>query len=71
MSNKLAILTTVFFVFCATDGAMAQRKPVVEPKAERGGVDLEYVGPNMRRVSPVGRSPYELWFQKASCRDRV
>ena len=64
MSNKLATLTTVFFVFCVTDGAMAQRKPVVEPKAERGGVDLEYVGPNMRRVSPVGRSPYELWFQR-------
>ncbi len=53
MSNKLAILTAVFFVFCVTDYAQAQRKPVVEPKAERGGIDLEWVGPNLRRVSPV------------------
>lgn len=42
----------------------AQRTPEeVEPPVVEGDVlDLEQVGPTTRRVSPVGRSPYELWF---------
>ncbi len=62
MSNKLAILTTVLFVLCVADDATAQRTPVEEPQADQG-VDLERVGPNTRRVSPVGRTPYEFWFR--------
>lgn len=63
MSNKLIVLSTVFFAFWFADDAAAQRTPVEEPR-EESGVDLEQVGPNTRRVSPVGRSPYEFWFQE-------
>ena len=62
MTNKFKILATVFFALCVAGYATAQRKPVEEP--EGPGVDLERVAPNMRRVSPVGRSPYEFWFQE-------
>jgi uncharacterized RmlC-like cupin family protein len=63
MSNKLLVLTAVFLSLFLADNALAQRKPVSEPDPALGGVDMERVGPNTRRVSPIGRTPYEFWFQ--------
>lgn len=39
-----------------------------EPGADEGqvseGVELDHVGPRTERVSPLGRTPYEHWFQE-------
>ena len=67
MSLKSAVYTIIAstLVLLVTT-ASAQRTPEeVEPPAVEGdALDLEQVGPTTRRVSPIGRSPYELWFTK-------
>lgn len=63
--NVRSILTTATaFALClATASANAQRSPVEEIEAG-DGVDLSQVAPNIRRVSPTGRTPYEHWFEE-------
>ena len=63
MCNRLMILAAAAVAFLVTADANAQRTPVEVSQPEEG-VDLEWVGPTTRRVSPVGRSPYEHWFQE-------
>lgn len=68
MNLKKAVYTVVASaaLVLLTTAVNAQRTPEeVEPPAMEGDVlDLEQVGPTTRRVSPVGRSPYELWFRE-------
>lgn len=64
--NVRSILTTATaFALClAAASASAQRSPVEERGADEEGVDLSQVAPNIRRVSPTGRTPYEHWFEE-------
>ncbi|MEX2494611.1 MAG: hypothetical protein WD448_00900 [Woeseia sp.] len=64
MHFRSAITTTAALALCLLAmTANAQRKPVEENQSE-DGVDLSQVAPNIRRVSPTGRTPYEHWFQE-------
>ena len=64
MRNKLTFLATIVVAMSLADFAAAQQTPIEAVTAGQGRSNLEWVGPTMRRVSPVGRSPYEFWFQK-------
>lgn len=63
MRNRLAMLSTVLIALWMSGATHAQEASVTDAVAGEG-VDLEWVGPTTRRVSPVGRSPYEFWFQE-------
>ncbi|MDH3533923.1 MAG: hypothetical protein OEO82_13400, partial [Gammaproteobacteria bacterium] len=63
MSNRFTMLCAVLFAFLIAGAANAQQTPMQVSQPDEG-VDLERVGPTTRRVSPVGRSPYEHWFQE-------
>lgn len=61
-SIKLTIVAS--FLLLLAGGVQAQDPPDKLDLQNGQGENLEQVGPNMKRVSPVGRSPYEKWFQK-------
>ncbi len=64
MRNSVTLLGALVVATWLAGDAAAQQTPVEAVKAGQGRSNLEWVGPTMRRVSPVGRSPYEFWFQK-------
>jgi uncharacterized RmlC-like cupin family protein len=45
-------------------GAAQAQQAEEQAGASEEGVDLSEVGENTKRVSPLGRTPYEHWFQK-------
>ena len=70
MKLLLALATAAAFALPLDAGAQdagGQDSGAEEPGGESSfakGVDLEYVGPHTRRVSPLGRSPYEHWYEE-------
>ena len=61
MNTRITLFMTAGLAFWAMSGVNAQE--ATSEEAQAGPVlDLEQVGPDTRRVSPVGRSPYEHWF---------
>lgn len=61
MITRITFSGLVVLMFCSTSGVNAQQV-ADEVAVARPALDLHWVGTNIKRTSPIGRSPYEHWF---------